>query len=95
MSRGGFKIQESEGRHRSATRILLTRIVPRAASMIKIEREECQNLTMMAEGNKGESCVCYYQIHTTLKTSMLRNWTTLTGKCDTKKLKTILFQNPL
>ena len=38
MSRGGFKIQESEGRHRSATRILLTRIVPRAASMIKIER---------------------------------------------------------
>lgn len=50
---------------------------------------------MMAEENKEESSFRYYQIHMTLKMTMLKNRTTLISKHDTMKLKTVQLQSPL
>lgn len=50
---------------------------------------------MMAEENKEESSFRYYQIHMTLKMTMLKNQTTLISKHDTMKLKTVQLQSPL
>ena len=55
--------------------------------MIKTDREENQNLVVMAEGNKEKACRCHDKICTTPKTIMLRNGTNLTSNVTQRSLK--------